>query len=89
MEELTEVEALEAEMAYQRQVYVETLQRASDEMNRLRQALGQCAERFATPPGTVAQCQQAIAVEFQRRMDIAGAALATAPDTDAVAGGKG
>lgn len=44
-------------------------------------ALEECAASFATPPGSVAQCQRAISVEFQRRMDIARAALsATQPE---------
>lgn len=42
---------------------------------RLRAALSQCAAPFATRPGTVASCQAEIGAEFQRRMDIAGAAL--------------
>jgi hypothetical protein len=39
-------------------------------------ALEQCAASFSTAPGSVAQCQSEIGAEFQRRMDIAGDALA-------------
>lgn len=39
------------------------------------EALAKCAAGYSTPPGTVGQCQVHINAEFQRRMDIAGAAL--------------
>lgn len=54
-------------------------QKIADELNAfpaLVKALEECAAAFKTPPGSVAQCQQAIAVEFQRRIDLAAAALA-------------
>lgn len=44
----------------------------------LTKALELCAAPFSTSPGTVAQCQTEIGVEFQRRMDIAGEALRSA-----------
>lgn len=39
-------------------------------------ALEECAAAYSTPPGSVVQCSHHIGVEFQRRMDIAGRALA-------------
>lgn len=53
-------------------------------------ALRECAAEFISPPGTVEQCQQAVAVEFQRRLNVAGNALvavlsdeqATTPDLE-------
>ena len=39
-------------------------------------ALEKCAAPFSTQPGSVDQCQAEISAEFQRRMDVAGRALA-------------
>lgn len=47
------------------------------EIGRLRAALAECAADFATNPGTVMSAQVEINREFQRRMEVAGAALAT------------
>jgi hypothetical protein len=41
-------------------------------------ALEKCAAPFSTQPGSVYQCQAEISAEFQRRMDVAGRALAAA-----------
>lgn len=48
---------------------------AADEIDRLRAALGQCAAPYSTPPGTGRRCAEWVNAEFQRRMDLAHAAL--------------
>lgn len=45
------------------------------QVERLTKALKVCAEPYATPPGTIADCQRHIAAQFQYRMDVACEAL--------------
>ena len=56
-----------------------TIHLAADELARLRAALAECAAPYDSGPTTVMGGAALLAAEFQRRMDIAGAALPPPP----------
>lgn len=43
---------------------------------RMQRALQECAAAYTSPEGTAEECAQHLAREFQRRMNVAAAALA-------------
>lgn len=55
--------------------YAETANKAAHAIDALVKALEQCAAPYSTTPGSVNECAAQVHHEFQRRLDLAHAAL--------------